>query len=132
MTIQISQEHNEFRLDGTLRFLNRASLIAPYCNIYAGIRAESVYHAAPTSPLVRFALQTPAGYVSDGVLYLLPLQAEMVLITGTPTWARFYNGLDQVALDCHAGYGQGFWEVELDKEVLYAGGYAAMVLTRVM
>jgi hypothetical protein len=132
MTIQISQEHNEYRLDGSLRCLNSATL-PPICDIFGGVRAESVYHPSPTLFLVRFVLQKPAGYISDGVLYILPLNpSEMVLRTGTPTWARFYNGDEVVVMDTDAGFGQGFWEVEIDKEVLYAGGYAAMLTTRIM
>ena len=132
MTIQITKEHNEFRLGGTLACLD-AALLPAKCLIYGGDRADSVYHPSATVPLVTFVLQKPAGYVSDGVLYLLPQSAaELVMVTGTPTWARFFDGNDVVVMDTHAGFGDGVWEVEVDKEILYAGGYAAMLITRIM
>ena len=132
MTIQITQEHNDYRLAGTLNCLDAATLPAK-CAIYGGDRAESVYHPPATVPLVTFTLQKPAGYISDGVLYLLPQNvSEFVWLTGMPKWARFFNGDNVTVMDTHAGFGAGVWEVEIDKEILYAGGYAAMLITRIM
>lgn len=131
MTIQITQEHNEYRLAGTLNCLDAATLPAK-CAIYGGVRAETVYHPPASIPFVTFTLQKPAGYITDGILYLLPQNpSEFVWVTGVPTWARFFNGDGVTVMDTHAGYGVGVWEVVIDKEVLYAGGYAAMLITQI-
>lgn len=126
MTITITQEHNEARLNGTRSFLD-AGVDPARVRLYGGTRPANA-SADPGSPmLVEIPLTKPCGTVAGGVLTLTQASDGLVLQTGVVTWARFVNGNGVTAFDCDAGEGVGTWEVQLAQAQLYAGGGARII-----
>lgn len=76
-----------------------------------------------SSPLAVIDLSKPAGTVSAaGVLTLIVPREGLILISGTPTWARMLNGAGELAFDADVGT-----EVILSQAQLYAGGTVRLV-----
>jgi hypothetical protein len=123
MTIQITQAHNEARLQGTLGFLDTGSNNARV-RIYGGTRPASVTDEPGTALLVEIELTKPSGTINSGLLSLTQLQDGLIQNSGIATWARAVNGNNAVAFDCDAGEGPGAWEVQLAQAQLFAGGDA--------
>lgn len=123
-------EHNDDRLAGTLAFLNRGTGQARF-DIYDGARpSTSATAIGAQTLLVSIYLDDPAGSLVSHALVLASSTAAFVLATGTPTWARSYNGEGTAGGDCDVtgvgGGGQIEIEVGPDGKV-YAGGGTALV-----
>lgn len=79
--------------------------------------------SAGGSPLAIIALSEPAGTVSAaGVLTLIVPRDGLILISGTPTWARMLTGNGDIAFDADVGT-----EVILSQAQLYSGGTVRLV-----
>ncbi len=102
--------------------------------VYAGPRASTIADPAPPTAikLVTLVLKKPCGFVSNGVLTLEQELSNMVMVTGEPSWARFINGAGTIAMDCDAGGPAilGNWELKMNQDILYAGGYASIQTAR--
>ena len=125
MTIQITAALKNARLQATLAHIDTGP-DAPLVQLYDGTRPAN----ADTAPavgnrlLVAIPLTQPAGAVLDGVLTLTPEAPGLIILTGTPTWARLVNGAGDAVLDADTGVGAGAWEVQLAQAELFAGGDA--------
>lgn len=127
--IEITTEHNEFRLGGTLALLDRGTGNAA-ARIYGGTRPPSVNDVPGSVMLVQVSLTKPGGTIADGELLLTQLEDGLIGNTGMATWARFVDGNGVTAFDCDAGEGVGAWEVQLAQTSLFAGGAARIVTAR--
>ena len=125
--IVITTAHNDYRLNGTLTFLNLGAGVATV-EIYGNTRALTPGDPAGTTPLVIIELADPAGAVEDGELVLEPAEDAIIDTTGTATWARIKNGNGDVALDCDVSVTAGTALIRLPNLELYAGG-ATRLLT---
>ena len=106
---------------GRLPFLDSGPAAASLL-IYAGER-PATGASASSSPLAVIGLAKPAGTVSAaGVLTLIVPRDGLILISGTPTWARMLNGAGDVAFDADVGI-----EVILSQTQFFAGGTARLV-----
>jgi hypothetical protein len=110
---------------GRLPFLDSGPAAASLL-IYGGER-PATGASTSSSPLAVIDLSKPAGTVSAaGVLTLIvPQNLEnngLILISGTPTWARMLNGAGDVAFDADVGV-----EVILSQTQFFAGGTARLV-----
>lgn len=123
--IEISSELNSYRLQGVVDFLALGSN-PPYVEIYEGLRPA--FKATPIGALlVTLPLQDPVGTVSNGILTLNPSEEAQVLVDGTASWARVYNGSGGVAWDCDVSVVGGAGELKVVSLNLYAGGFARIV-----
>lgn len=104
---------------GRLQWLDQGSGNA-YFELYDGTRPDS--GDTPTTKLVTVELSKPCGTVSGGVLTLASTDAPLVTATGTPTWARFYNGNGDFAFDCDASALGGAGQVQVPTVPIFAGG----------
>ena len=108
-------------MQGRLAFLDSGSDAAGLV-IYGGVRAATGA-VAGSSPLAVLDLPKPAGTVSAaGVLTLIVPRNGLIVISGTPSWARMLNGSGEVAFDADVGV-----EVILSQAQFYAGGTARLV-----
>lgn len=125
MTVTISSAHNEARLSGTLSFID-AGPAAPLVQLYDGPRPATPTTAvtAENHLIAAIALTQPAGTVAAGVLTLTPEADGLILLTGSPTWARLLNGNGAAVFDCDVGVGVGAWEIKIAQAELFAGGDA--------
>lgn len=120
MTVTISAAHNNYRLDGTLAFLNVGADVT-HIRIYGGVRPAN--GAAPgSSALVDIALPSPPGARVGNKLVLTGIDDTLVLLTGNATWARIVNGDGEHAVDCDVSATAGVGEIKLESTMLYAGG----------
>ena len=122
MRVDISQYFNEARLAGALAYLDTGSGNASI-EIY-GNTAPSAGAPAGDDPLVTVALSKPAGTISNGLLTLTAadVSGELVMHTGTASWARFKNGAGSWVMDCDVSVEGGNAAVQLPSLTLYAGG----------
>jgi hypothetical protein len=108
-------------MQGRLAFLDSGTGAASIL-IYGSTR-PAMGAAAGSSPLAIIALSEPAGTISAaGVLTIIVPRDGLILISGTPTWARMLNGNGDVAFDADVGT-----EVILSQSQFYAGGTARLV-----
>lgn len=126
MTIAITTEHNEYRLNGTLAHLNLGTGNAGV-RIYGGARPPTPNDVPGSAMLVQVSLTKPAGAVAAGVLTLTQLEDGLIATSGTAVWARVVNGAGTTSFDCDCGAGPGAWEVQLAQAALFAGGAARIV-----
>lgn len=127
--IYISDPLREYRLVAVKDFLNLGSSPAKIL-VFSGPRAATITDPPPfdAHQLIALTLAKPCGLVQNGMLTLDQPISDMVMITGEPTWARAINGHGDIAFDCDAGGPAilGNWELKMNKDILYAGGYAYM------
>lgn len=126
MTIAITTAHNEYRLAGTLAYLNLGASNAAV-RIYPTPRPATPADTPASAMLVQVSLSDPAGTIAAGVLTLTQLEDGLIANSGTAVWARVVNGDGATAFDCDCGEGAGAWEVQLAQTALYAGGAARIV-----
>lgn len=108
-------------MQGRLTFLDSGTGAASML-IYGSTR-PTTGAAAGGSPLAIIALSEPAGTISAaGVLTIIVPRDGLILISGTPTWARMINGNGDIAFDADVGT-----EVILSQTQFYAGGTARLV-----
>ncbi len=108
-------------MQGRLAFLDSGAGAASML-IY-GTTRPATGAAAGSSPLAVINLSEPAGTISAaGVLTLIVPRDGLILISGTPTWARMLNGNGDIAFDADVGT-----EVILSQPQFYAGGTARLV-----
>lgn len=126
--IEISPQHNEARLLGTLAFLDAGAANATI-SIYA--TARPVGGADPLgTPLATLTLSRPCATLIGGVLVLEPIVAPAtVTTTGAAVWARWLNGDGVWALDCDVSVEAGVGELRLTQLQLYAGGLVPLSTT---
>ena len=130
MAISITQTVNEVRLEALRAYLDTGADNAKVL-VYAGQRAATVYDPPPPGSsllLVTINLAKPCGLVSNGILELTQPISDMAMATGEPKWARVVTGDGATAFDVDAGgpNPEGYWEIKLSEEVLYAGGYVLL------
>jgi hypothetical protein len=120
MNIAISAAHNMARLAGSLEFLATGSG-ATTLDLYDG--EQPTLGAEATGALIAtITLDTPPGAIVSGALVLAATNAAMVLVSGTPTWARCKSSAGEVAFDCDVSGPSGGGAVQLTSVPLYAGG----------
>lgn len=119
MSIWISQLHNEDRLNGTLANLNRGPNPA-LIQFYTAPRPAG--GGAPTTLLATVTLDDPPGTVAANKLVLSDPADALVLVNGTPTWARIVNGDGNASMDCDVSDNAGSGEIKLEFTNLLAGG----------
>ena len=126
--IEISPEHNEARLLGTLAFLDAGASNATI-EIYATARPAG--GADPLgAPLATLTLARPCAVLTGAALVLQPLTAPAtVTATGAAAWARWLNGDGVWALDCDVSVEAGVGELRLTQLQLYAGGLVPLSAT---
>ena len=123
--IQISNDLNNYRLQGVLTFL-ALGIEQARAHLYAGPRPG--FGAPPQGPLLAsIVLAEPMGTVADGVLEITPTNEALILTTGEVTWARIVNGMGALAWDCDASDLEGTAELRLPTTTLYAGGYTRIL-----
>ena len=123
--IQISNDLNNYRLQGVITFL-ALGIEQSRAHLYAGPRPS--FGAPPQGPLLAsIVLDEPLGTVADGVLEITPTNEALILTTGEVTWARIVNGMGALAWDCDASDLQGNGELRLPTTTLYAGGYTRIL-----
>ena len=130
MAISITQTVNEVRLEALRQYLDTGAGNAEI-RIYAGQRAATVYDPPPPGSallLVTINLAKPCGLVSNGVLEFTQPISDMAMATGEPAWARIVTADGVTALDVDAGgpNPQGYWEIKITEEMIYAGGYVLL------
>lgn len=125
--INITQEHNEDRLAGSLLNLMRGSN-PPSAHVYEGPRPGSAA-TAPTGAtlLAIITLQDPPGTVSGGLLTLNQAENGLVLVDGTADWIRFKNGNLDPSFDVDVDNGSNNGEAVMASRTLFAGGEVKLV-----
>lgn len=124
-------EHNDDRLagGGTLGFLNRGTNPA-YFEIYEGARPGTPTGSlAGRTLLTTLYLDRPAGALVGHALVLSASLVAFVVATGTPQFARIYNGEGTPGGDADVTGigGGGDIEIEVDGSgKIYAGGATAL------
>lgn len=126
MTIRITVEHNEYRLQGTLDYINLGASRAKL-EIYGGTKPATVTTAPGSAMLVAIELTDPAGTISAGQLTLTQFEDGLVQVSGVATWARLINGSGNIVQDMDASDTAGSGEVKLVSTQLYAGGDAKLI-----
>lgn len=124
--IVITEEHNEYRLGGTLALLNVGAGFAGF-HIYGNTRAATPLTAAGAAPLVTIYLADPAGVIDNGLLTLTADEDALIDFSGTATWARAFNGAGSTVFDCDVSNTAGTATVKLPSILLYAGGLTRIV-----
>lgn len=122
MTVWISQEHNEDRLNGTLNNLMRGATPAKI-KFYDGTRPAG--GGAVTTLICTVTLDDPPGEVADNKLTLFDPADALVVADGTPTWARIETGAGDPSMDVDVteeGAVGTPGEIVLESTTLYAGG----------
>lgn len=125
MNVWISVEHNNYRLDGTLAFMNVGEDVT-HLRLYGGTRPAGG-GSAGSSPLVDIPLPSPPGTRTGNKIVLAGISDALVLLTGAATWARIVNGDGDIVLDCDVSDTAGTGEIKLESVALYAGGVARVL-----
>ena len=130
MTISVSQAHNDFRLVGTRAFLDSGAGNG-YVEVYEGTQPATHDDPATGSTLLMtITLDKPSGALVAHQLALSASLVAFVVATGTPQWARYYNGDGVVGGDCTASGLGGSGVVQVETTVggqVLAGGAVAVV-----
>ncbi len=124
--IDISLQHREYRLEGTLQHLTLGPN-PPKLRIYPLPRPAP--GDPPTTPmLVEIELDDPPGAVSAGALPLTATGTSLVVNSGDAGWGRFVNGNDEWSIDARVSDTAGDAPVRLSDTTLFAGGQVALIL----
>lgn len=126
MTIRITLPHADYRLQGTIDFLNLGPNKAKL-ELYGATKPTAVTDPAGTPLLAYIELTDPVGSISGNVVSLTQFEDGLVLVTGVVTWARLLNGNGDVAQDMDASDTSGSGDVQLETTQLYAGGVARLI-----
>ena len=128
MTVWISQEHNEDRLNGTLANLMRGPNPAKI-KFYDGTRPAG--GGAVTTLVCTVTLDDPPGAVADNKLTLSDPADALVLVNGTTTWARIETGDGNPSIDVDVvmeGAPDTTNKIVLEDTTLFAGGGIRIIL----
>lgn len=113
MTVQISVEHREYRLEATITFADLGpdnSIIQIFDSSQPAFGG-----AAGAPPLVEMILAKPCGSVASGVLVLEQEDptGDMILVEGDAVWGRWLNGNGDIVADGDVtdDSGSGFFKV---------------------
>lgn len=125
MTITLSTEHQQARLESTQAFLDRGTQPARV-RIYGGLRPAQPNDTPTSGMLVEIRLTQPCGQVVGGQLVLTAQANALITASGLARWARLVNGEDLPAMDLDCSDLAGSGEIRFEQIQLYAGGYAQM------
>lgn len=131
MNIVISNDLNNYRLQGVENFLALGESAVAWAEIYSG--TQPAFGQAPSGTLLAVIdLPEPLGTISDGALILTPSEEKIISASGIATWARIKNGLGQIAWDCDVSGTNGNGAMKISSEnpdipQLYAGGFTRLV-----
>lgn len=128
MTVTISQLHNEDRLNGTLANWQRGPN-PPKIKFYTAPR-PAAHGGAATTLVATVTLADPPGSVLNNELVLTPPADALVLVNGTPTWARIEDGNGAASTECDVSDLAGAGEIKLEFVNLLAGGAIRIVDAR--
>jgi len=125
VSIALSPAHNAARLDATRAFADAGEGNSTI-TFFIDPQPASPQDPATATPLCTVTLAKPCGTITNGVLTLAQqdLAGDLVLASGTPTWARWYAGDGQVVCDGDVtdDTGTGVFRLAGDNgALLYAG-----------
>lgn len=124
--IRITVEHNEYRLNGTLQFLDAGTGPAKVL-IYGNTKPVNIEDAAGASPLVSIELEEPSGSIVAGVLVLAPGDDALIANSGEAIWARVINGNGATVMDCDVSEPLGTATIKIPDTTLFAGGVTRLI-----
>lgn len=119
MSVDISQAHNEARLEGTRLFIDSGPGVGRV-RVYDGTRPAP--GGAPTTLLAEIPLDDPCGVVANNQLVLSSSTIALVAATGLATWARIVNGNGAWVLDSEVSDMSGSAAIKLSNVNLFEGG----------
>jgi hypothetical protein len=125
--VWISQLHNQDRLTGTLANLQRGPNPARI-EFYTAPRP--VGGGAATTLLATVTLDDPAGEVVGDYLVLFDPADALVLVDGTPAWARVKDGNGAASMDVDVSDLAGDGHIKLEFTNLLAGGAIRIVVAQ--
>lgn len=126
MITTISVALNEYRLGGTLEFLNVGSGVA-HILIYDSTRPANGAAITTEVLLVDIPLLDPPGTVGSNKLSITTPPDALILASGVATWARIINGDGVHGIDCDVTDIAGAGPVKMASTTLYAGGIARIL-----
>ena len=126
MMLRITEEHNEYRLAGTLQHMDNGP-DACTIEIYGTTMPASIYDSAGGTPLVIIELADPSGTIDAGVLTLIAGDDAMVDASGVALWGRCVNGAGVTSWDADCSNPAGTGVIKLPDTTLYAGGVTRLV-----
>lgn len=126
MITTISVALNEYRLGGTLEFLNVGSGVA-HILIYDSARPANGAAITTETLLVDVPLLDPPGTVGSNKLSITTPPDALILASGIAAWARVINGDGSHAIDCDVTDIAGAGPIKMASTTLYAGGIARIL-----
>ncbi|HEY0953973.1 MAG TPA: hypothetical protein VGE36_04400 [Roseateles sp.] len=122
--VQISELHNEYRLQGTLDSL-LIGPAAPKMRIYDDTGSPQmpalITDAATGNLLVEVVLEDPVGTIDNGELAWAIPDDALVMVTGDAFWAEFVDGNGDVNTRCTVTGVGGDGPIRLVETHLLAG-----------
>ena len=123
--VDISTAHNEWRLQGSLDFIDDGPS-AGRIEVYDGTKPPPGDAVTTQVKLFQFLLTSPPGSVMSGTADVTAAGVAMVLATGTPTWSRWVNGNGAWVQDTDVGGPASSAAVKVSAATVYAGGEVSL------